>query len=47
MEIDTRYQFWEKFHLFKIDLIVWKLLGSTPIIENFSGFKIDLIVWKF
>ena len=32
--------------MFKIDLIVWKLLSIVVISKTQSKFKIDLIVWK-
>ena len=31
---------------FKIDLIVWKYMGSLCQIIRVEKFKIDLIVWK-
>ena len=32
--------------MFKIDLIVWKLLFLLNLIDLIKVFKIDLIVWK-
>ena len=32
--------------LFKIDLIVWKLVEKEQPAIKLYGFKIDLIVWK-
>ncbi len=32
---------------FKIDLIVWKLIGESISIGPSEKFKIDLIVWKY
>ena len=47
MEIQQVYKYQIFYNLFKIDLIVWKLLSQDKKTLYTTLFKIDLIVWKW
>ena len=47
MEIEINYKNLLGANMFKIDLIVWKLVEVCQNCSRVYEFKIDLIVWKY